>query len=330
MKEDPNIWVLRAEVLQAMEKYRESEEAFTKALEMAAKDEGLKIEIRGKMESLRATTGLGLEAATKTPRGGEVRATAGLGFEAATKTQGGGEEKGPINQDECQGRRVEFGNEFECPLCMELFYDPVTTSCGHSFCKECLARTLDHQSRCPTCRTIIYVYGNEICVNKTLESIMIKLFPEMYKARGEEVKGSAGSSTANKERVLPLFVMTDIQVGERMALNIFEPRYRLLVRRVMSGSRRLGMVGWTGRGMLRTGTMVDLESCEVQPDGRFHIVIRGLERFEILKDWEVDGYRVASTRPLEESDSDNSAEQESGSTRQRLAEFARSMFSTSS
>lgn len=29
--------------------------------------------------------------------------------------------------------------------------------------------------------------------------------------------------------------------GERMRLHIFEPRYRLLVRRAMEGSRRLGM-----------------------------------------------------------------------------------------
>lgn len=29
--------------------------------------------------------------------------------------------------------------------------------------------------------------------------------------------------------------------GETMALQIFEPRYRLMVRRVMTGSRRLGM-----------------------------------------------------------------------------------------
>ena len=29
-----------------------------------------------------------------------------------------------------------------------------------------------------------------------------------------------------------------------MSLNIFEPRYRLLVRRCMEGSRRFGMVGY--------------------------------------------------------------------------------------
>ena len=37
--------------------------------------------------------------------------------------------------------------------------------------------------------------------------------------------------------------------GEKMALNIFEPRYRLMVRRCMEGSRRLGMaIVSTGTG----------------------------------------------------------------------------------
>lgn len=35
--------------------------------------------------------------------------------------------------------------------------------------------------------------------------------------------------------------MSALMPGERMALNIFEPRYRLMVRRVMEGSRRFGM-----------------------------------------------------------------------------------------
>lgn len=28
----------------------------------------------------------------------------------------------------------------ECPLCQTLFYQPITTSCGHTFCKNCILR----------------------------------------------------------------------------------------------------------------------------------------------------------------------------------------------
>ncbi|MEQ2218342.1 hypothetical protein XENOCAPTIV_001867, partial [Xenoophorus captivus] len=33
-----------------------------------------------------------------------------------------------------------------------LFYEPVTTPCGHTFCKNCLERCLDHNPQCPLCK----------------------------------------------------------------------------------------------------------------------------------------------------------------------------------
>lgn len=33
-----------------------------------------------------------------------------------------------------------------------LFYEPVTTPCGHTFCLKCLERCLDHNSNCPLCK----------------------------------------------------------------------------------------------------------------------------------------------------------------------------------
>lgn len=33
-----------------------------------------------------------------------------------------------------------------------LFYEPVSTPCGHTFCKNCLERCLDHTPHCPLCK----------------------------------------------------------------------------------------------------------------------------------------------------------------------------------
>lgn len=38
-----------------------------------------------------------------------------------------------------------------CDQC-RLFYEPVTTPCGHTFCKNCLERCLDHTPQCPLCK----------------------------------------------------------------------------------------------------------------------------------------------------------------------------------
>uniref|UniRef100_A0A8C8SF99 Uncharacterized protein n=1 Tax=Pelusios castaneus TaxID=367368 RepID=A0A8C8SF99_9SAUR len=45
-----------------------------------------------------------------------------------------------------------------CPICLEVFTDPVTTACGHNFCMDCLQDYWDHQAvigecpYCPQCR----------------------------------------------------------------------------------------------------------------------------------------------------------------------------------
>ncbi|KAB7495971.1 LON peptidase N-terminal domain and RING finger protein 3, partial [Armadillidium nasatum] len=48
---------------------------------------------------------------------------------------------------------VSHSSDFECPLCFLCFWEPVTTVCGHTFCRACLARSLDHASQCPLCKT---------------------------------------------------------------------------------------------------------------------------------------------------------------------------------
>ncbi|XP_066473551.1 zinc finger protein RFP-like [Tiliqua scincoides] len=52
----------------------------------------------------------------------------------------------------------EFCEETTCPVCLEYFTDPVTTDCGHNFCRDCLTKCwgeLDRNLSCPECRETI-------------------------------------------------------------------------------------------------------------------------------------------------------------------------------
>lgn len=92
--------------------------------------------------------------------------------------------------------------------------------------------------------------GRELPMTVTLSNILMKSFPEEYEERRLEAaceganRGSSGAGTEGAaagsssgpageeaEVSLPLFVMSTLMPGERMVLNIFEPRYRLMVGR---------------------------------------------------------------------------------------------------
>eukprot|EP01043_Picozoa_sp_COSAG02_P075584 COSAG02_NODE_15658_length_1151_cov_0.942966_1_plen_65_part_10 len=54
---------------------------------------------------------------------------------------------------------------------------------------------------------------------------------------------SAAHDDGESETSLPLFYLDPMLPRQRLQLNIFEPRYRLMVRRCLEGSRRFGMLG---------------------------------------------------------------------------------------
>ncbi|XP_060922312.1 E3 ubiquitin-protein ligase TRIM39-like [Limanda limanda] len=60
--------------------------------------------------------------------------------------------------------------QLTCSICMDLFKDPITTACGHTFCKECLDINRKYSSsECPLCRTLLM---NTAAVNIVLREIV--------------------------------------------------------------------------------------------------------------------------------------------------------------
>ncbi|XP_028659301.1 E3 ubiquitin-protein ligase RNF166-like [Erpetoichthys calabaricus] len=49
---------------------------------------------------------------------------------------------------------IEPGNaeEFECPVCRDVLFDPVSLPCEHVFCHSCLSSSIQTRNHCPTCR----------------------------------------------------------------------------------------------------------------------------------------------------------------------------------
>ncbi|KAL6893453.1 hypothetical protein ACP4OV_007551 [Aristida adscensionis] len=165
--------------------------------------------------------------------------------------------------------RLDRTDDFECTLCFKLLYEPVTTPCGHSFCRSCLHQSMDHGNRCPMCRTVLFIGPRTYPISVTLSNIIQRNFPEEYAERRSEHETMAYAGVD----LMPLFVMDVVLPCQKMALNIFEPRYRLMVRRIMEGNHRMGMVAIdsaTGT-VADCGCEVEILECEPLPDGRFYL-----------------------------------------------------------
>lgn len=51
-------------------------------------------------------------------------------------------------------------NDVECSLCLRILYNPVTTTCGHSYCKTCLYEAIRTAPKCPICRCPMPPYSS--------------------------------------------------------------------------------------------------------------------------------------------------------------------------
>ncbi|XP_072295916.1 LON peptidase N-terminal domain and RING finger protein 1 [Eucyclogobius newberryi] len=200
-------------------------------------------------------------------------------------------------------------SDFECPLCIRLFFEPVTTPCGHAFCKNCMERSLDHNHRCPLCKQPLQEYFKNRKFNVTvlLQDMMTRLFPSQLTER-EEIHNTEMAELSNLTKDIPIFVCTVAYPGIPCPLHIFEPRYRLMMRRCMeTGTKKFGMCNYEhGKGFADYGCMLEIHSLELLADGRSYVDTVGVSRFRVLKRSQRDGYHTADIEYLEDQRVDGS------------------------
>ena len=65
-----------------------------------------------------------------------------------------------------------------CHLCLDPLGDPVTTPCGHTFCRNCLISSLVHSKHCPLCRDPLPSIG--FFVNKPADKFITSLLTNVF------------------------------------------------------------------------------------------------------------------------------------------------------
>ncbi|XP_006893831.1 PREDICTED: LON peptidase N-terminal domain and RING finger protein 3-like isoform X2 [Elephantulus edwardii] len=194
-------------------------------------------------------------------------------------------------------------SDLECSLCIRLFYEPVTTPCGHTFCLKCLERCLDHNSKCPLCKDGLLQCMSPRKYNKTIimEELIAKFLPEELRERKrlyEEEMEELSSLTKN----VPIFVCTMAYPTVPCPLHIFEPCYRLMIRRcIETGTRQFGMcLGDPVKGFAEYGCILEIRNVQFFSDGRSVIDSIGKRRFKVLCQGHRDGYNTADIEYIED------------------------------
>ncbi|XP_067853402.1 LON peptidase N-terminal domain and RING finger protein 3-like [Heptranchias perlo] len=193
--------------------------------------------------------------------------------------------------------------DLECSLCMRLFYEPITTPCGHTFCLKCLERCMDHSPKCPLCKEVLPEYVALRKYNRTvlIEELIARYLPEELAER-KRVNDEEMAELSNLNKSVPIFICTMAYPTVPCPLHIFEPCYRLMIRRCMeSGNKQFGMcLSDPVKGFAGYGCMLEIRSVELFSDGRSVVDSIGRQRFKVLRHSEKDGYSTADIEYLED------------------------------
>jgi Lon protease-like protein len=200
--------------------------------------------------------------------------------------------------------------ELDCLVCYNMMLDPTTTACGHTFCRRCLTRVMDHSNICPVCRRDLHIPASlqNQSSNIRLVSLLNRLCPDLVAER--QNANSKEEQVGEQALDTPLFVCTLSLPTMPTFLHVFEPRYRLMMRRCMEGNRRFGMVMYNQSSapqgdlgatrFLEYGTLLEIVNLQLLRDGRSFIETRGIGRFRILQHGMLDGYDIARVERVED------------------------------
>uniref|UniRef100_A0A4W5MZG4 Si:ch1073-440b2.1 n=1 Tax=Hucho hucho TaxID=62062 RepID=A0A4W5MZG4_9TELE len=193
--------------------------------------------------------------------------------------------------------------DMDCSVCMRLFFEPVTTPCGHTFCMKCLERCLDHNPNCPLCKENITEYLANRGYHKTLlmEEVLQRYLSEELAERSK-VHQEEMAELSNLNQEVPIFICTMAFPTIPCPLQVFEPCYRLMIRRSMeTGTKQFGMcIADDIKGFADYGCMLEVKDVKFQPDGRSVVDTVGVSRFRVLSHGHRDGYNTAKIEHLED------------------------------
>lgn len=201
--------------------------------------------------------------------------------------------------------------EFECSICMKLLLEPVSVTCGHTFCRACLEESLGYRGVCAVCRAPV---AGVQAVNVLIKNIIAERFPrtnaERYREKHEQLSADEKEADESRRReasgvvgsgntspVLPLTRGLPILLPHcRTEVEISRFSDVRMIEHALQGSRRLGVVeGSSGydENARPFGVCLEIENVD-RSNGQMHVRLVGKHRFWVVEPPQVheDGFEL--------------------------------------
>lgn len=210
-----------------------------------------------------------------------------------------------------QTQSFHIRNLLECGLCLNLICEPISASCGHSFCRVCLVTSLRREKKkCPICRAICHISAEDANENIMIKNMAKLIDPALYELRQKE----ADAEKSTWSSLLPIFYYNVAMFpGQTLALHLFEPRYKLMMRRIVDTSRSFAYVPNFTSYKASPGDIAltaELKEVEFLPDGRCLIEAALAARHKIIDHFVEEGTQglhFCRLEPLKDNEIDESS-----------------------
>jgi hypothetical protein len=95
-----------------------------------------------------------------------------------------------------------------CSICLSNCVDKITTTCNHTFCRQCISQWTTNNNTCPNCRTTI----NKVNLNTNTNTNSISINISPWDSNGNLIK--------KRQNYLDLYMDGDLTYGNLIGLDV--------------------------------------------------------------------------------------------------------------